>query len=201
MKRWAIGMAMLSFGLIASAQDGAAPVPAPAASAVPAAAAVGRAVAAPDDGLPSLGPDVVRDAQAMSALRREAALAAARAESLTNQVRAQELQLQLGGSGGLSEIPELIGLYATPQRTWAEFLVGQSVLTASVGDWVTAEWRLSRVMENGVEVERGDGKARRTVLFGRRSIPGSAVAAPRPAVGVPVPAAAPVPAQAFRAGQ
>lgn len=182
MMRWAIAL-WLVVGTAFAQQ----PPEAPVAAAAPAPATASPVK--PDDGLPSVGPDVTRDAEAMSALRREAALAAARAESLTNQVRAQELQMQLGVGGGLSEIPELIGLYATPQRTWAEFLVGQSVLTASVGDWVTPDWKLARVMENGVEVERGDGKARRTVLFGRRTIPGGAGGAmPRPGVGAPVPA-------------
>lgn len=197
MGRWAIALVVLTG--TAFAQQ---PAQAPAVTAVP--PAVAATPARPDDGLPSIGPDVLRDAEAMSALRREAALAAARAESLSSQVRAQELQLQLGVGGGLSEIPELIGLYTTPQRTWAEFLVGQSVLTASVGDWVTPDWKLARVMENGVEVERGDGKSRRTVLFGRRTIPaGTGSPAPRPATGMPVPAPvapAPVVGQPARLG-
>lgn len=145
--------------------------PAPAA-AQPNPASAASSAASPDNGMPSLGPDVRKDIETFASMQRDIERARLEAEKLSVEQRIQESKEKIGIGASQADVPELVGVYQTPRRSWAEFLVGQAILTASAGEWVTADWQVSKLLHNGVELtKRGGGT--RTVLFGRRSATGS----------------------------
>ena len=105
-------------------------------------------------------------------LEREVANARRGNELLETHVERQELQAKLNTQGATLEVPELVALYGYGDNLLAEFLVGRALLTARPGDWVTSEFRLERVLANGVELRKRDGSVR-TALFGRMEAPGN----------------------------
>jgi len=120
-----------------------------------------QAVAEADDGGEYL---------ALDALRRGIVRKGIEIESLEADQKIGDLKSSIGINTAQADLPELVGVYRMPRREWAEFLVGSAILSASVGDWVTAEWRLTRFLANGVELKGKAGEVR-SVLFGRRDVP------------------------------
>ncbi len=105
---------------------------------------------------------------ALEALRKDFAVKSAEINVLKADKEITDLKSEIGIGSSQSDLPELIGIYSMPKRAWAEFLVGSAVLSASVGDSVTSEWRITKLLSNGVELSNRNGKTR-TLLFGRRS--------------------------------
>lgn len=108
---------------------------------------------------------------------------AARAESvlklmqLEDKIKKQQDSMDLSG-GTNNKTPELIGIHGAQGRLVAEFLIGEAILEARPGEWVTADYRLDQVLANGVVLtkrgENGKKGTQRTVLFGRRTeVPGN----------------------------
>lgn len=114
--------------------------------------------------------------------------------SLRSELEVAEVQRDLaeirGGNeltGGLTDTPELVGIYGTESNLTAEFLIGRAVLVARAGDWVTPEWRLRKILANGVELEQRGGAKPKTLLFGSRT-PTANTAARAAASSGPMPA-------------
>lgn len=117
--------------------------------------------------------------------------------SLRSELEVAEVQRDLaeirGGNeltGGLTDTPELVGIYGTETNLTAEFLIGRAVLVARAGDWVTPEWRLRKILANGVELEQRGNAKPKTLLFGSRTP--SANTAARAAAGSSGPMPAPL---------
>jgi hypothetical protein len=113
----------------------------------------------------------------LTQIQEDVALERARLELAQARMALEQTTRQVGGVvTGKTDIPELLGLSGTPRRLVAEFLVGNSIMHASEGQWVTADWKLGRVMSNGVELVKRGGRETHTLLFGaapqRESIPG-----------------------------
>ncbi|MEO7326554.1 MAG: hypothetical protein ABIW82_17170 [Dokdonella sp.] len=165
-------MSLVWIALPAFAQQ-ASPVSAPVAPM----AVVATAPAAVDATSPAADPDAIL----LGAIRKQVDIKKAKAEELGVDIQIQDSRTKLDGgtsAGNSTVIPDLIGLYGTDSRMTAEFIVGgTSVLTARRGEWVTADWQLESMLSNGVVLKRRDSKERRTVLFGRRSAPGTLSAA------------------------
>lgn len=131
------------------------------------------------------GPAPDPDAVLLGVIRQQVDVKKARAEELGVDIQIQESRNKLDGgtsAGRSASIPDLIGLYGTGRTMTAEFIVGgTSVLTARRGDWVTGDWQIESILGNGVVLRQHASRERRTVLFGRRSVPGTLVGAASPA--------------------
>lgn len=130
-----------------------------------------KSVASPASSTTAMYPKPSPDAVLLSALRRKIAIKQAQADQLKVDTEINELKTALGQtpSGGAG-LPQLIGIYGADGVLTAEFLVGASVMTASAGDWVNAQWRLSSIMRNGVKLRSRSGK-HKMLLFGRGGNP------------------------------
>lgn len=141
------------------------PVPstAPAAAAAP----TPMTVAPADEGLSAEG-------KQLSELRRETARSTQELQLLTAQGQVQTLRKQMGQvTSGTSDIPELVGLQGARGHMVAQFLSGKSILNAAEGQWVTPDWRLIRVLPNGVVMKKRAGGDEKTILYGHEPINGA----------------------------
>lgn len=120
-----------------------------------------------------MGRESNAELEALHNMRRDIVKKQAEIEVLEADNKINELKVANGINNQQADLPELVGLYELPQRSWAEFVVGTAVLSVEPGEWVTPEWRLKAILGNGVELAGKSGGVR-TVLFGRRSVPGSA---------------------------
>lgn len=121
-------------------------------------------------------------------LDREAGLAQAQLDVLQTQKAIADLSGEVQGARtGTNTLPVLVGLTGAGQSLQAEFAVGPRVFTARPGDWVTPEFKLERVLSNGVIVRRGERGATHTMLMGGEVTQRATVPAGRPAA-MPSPA-------------
>lgn len=107
--------------------------------------------------------------EALTRLARDFELKQAQIQVLKADKELGELQTSVGIKNEQGDLPQLVGVFKMPKRQWAEFLVGTVVLSASVGEWVTSQWRVQSLLTNGVELADRGGE-RRTLLFGNRSM-------------------------------
>lgn len=116
-------------------------------------------------------------------LARKAEAASARLDLLQTEQQINQLAGDVqGANAGTNKLPVLVGLTGSKGRYSAEFAVGQRVLTAAPGDWVTAEWKLDKVLSNGVVVRKANGRETHTMLMG-----GEVSGRPEPARGLQAP--------------
>lgn len=108
-------------------------------------------------------------------LARQLELEQARTALLTSQAEGTKIRKEaLGTTSGTSDLPQLVGLISRLSGgVIAEFLVGDAIMQVRVGDWVSAQWKLDKVLSNGVELISKSGKQRYTLLFGGSSSKGS----------------------------
>lgn len=117
-------------------------------------------------------------------------------EIATTQAELNEVRGGTDLTGGLTDTPELVGIYGTDRALTAEFVVGRAILVAKAGDWVTPEWRLRRVLANGVELEQRGSSKPKTLLFGNRTPSAQGAARPiAPAQPLSAPMVPPASAQ------
>lgn len=151
----------------------------PAAQAKPEAISAGQTlVATPAEGQPpqakaeekpepALASAVDAELQRLAASQRQAEVLTAEVQLLNLQNQVNDLKKATQGNlAGTTGLPQLVGMVSTRRGVAAEFLAGGALLTVEQGDWVSAEWRLSKVLNNGVEITRADGKKRHTLMFG-----------------------------------
>lgn len=177
-----IGAALLVSALVAPVRAAATPGQSisgtiPAASDVETSAAAGTPTATNslrEDAL-SMGREMNAERDALTRLARDFELKQAQIQVLKADKELSELQTSVGIKNEQGDLPQLVGVFKMPKRQWAEFLVGTVVLSASVGDWVTAQWRVQSLLTNGVELASRGGE-RRTLLFGNRSTTAAAQA-------------------------
>jgi len=104
-------------------------------------------------------------------LRRQTAIATERLKLLTEQAKVNDAEKNLGvTTTATADIPELIGIEGTPEKLRAQFLVGSAITTIGVGQWLTSEWRVEKVMSNGVALSKRGGKETHTILFGHAPV-------------------------------
>lgn len=134
---------------------------------------VETAVAVPDrstmptgDGMELALPEPSIDAVLLSEIRRQTRLMEARGALLQAQVKTRDLQKALGNAGATeSGAPILIGIYGSGDAAMtAEFLVGKALRTARPGEWVNDQWRVERVLANGVKLRKRDGTSKTAFL-------------------------------------
>lgn len=116
---------------------------------------------------PALASAVDAELQRLAASQRQAEVLSAEVQLLNLQNQVNDLKKATQGNlAGTTGLPQLVGMVSTRRGVAAEFLAGGALLTVEQGDWVSAEWRLSKVLNNGVEITRADGKKRHTLMFG-----------------------------------
>lgn len=116
---------------------------------------------------PELASAVDAELQRLAASQRQAEVLSAEVQLLNLQNQVEDLRKHAqGNQAGTTGLPQLVGMVSTRRGVAAEFLAGGALLTVEQGDWVSAEWRLSKVLTNGVEITRADGKKRHTLMFG-----------------------------------
>ena len=131
--------------------------------ATPAESAIEPAV---DQG-PALSSSVDSELQRLAATQRQAEVLSAEVQLLNLQGQVSDLRNKNAGNrAGTTGLPQLVGMISTKKGVAAEFLAGGALLQVAQGDWVSAEWRLSKVLTNGVEITRADGRERHTLMFG-----------------------------------
>ncbi len=69
--------------------------------------------------------------------------------------------------------PELLGVSSARGRTFAEFLVGDGVIEFKVGDWITPEFKLSRINATSVELRDRKGQASQMAVGVSRPVQGA----------------------------
>jgi hypothetical protein len=97
------------------------------------------------------------------------------------QLQLVSIQKQLGEYDGSasSGVPELAGLFTGPGGGYAQFLRGQNLITARPGDWVTSEWKLTRIDQSGVVLtNRSHHDTLRLAVGSVRSVPTATGPAP-----------------------
>ncbi|HOV56414.1 MAG TPA: hypothetical protein PLN91_00885 [Rhodanobacteraceae bacterium] len=148
--------------------------PPPGAPAAPAAAPPPAAPQEPVSVDPS-AQGVEEAALALAALRRQSANESERLKLMEFQTQVADLAKKLGTvKAGTSDIPELVGLDGRAGHYRAEFLSNNAILSVIEGEWVTPEWRVDRILSNGVQLSRKGGKETHTILFGHQPIKGGA---------------------------
>ena len=157
------GAAAVAGATTATAQAAATPQLQPRLTATP---ATGPAQPPPADPM-SLPSAVDAELKRLAASQRQSEVLSAEVQLLTLQNQVEELRKQTAGNqAGTTGLPQLVGMISTADGVAAEFLAGGALLQVSQGDWVSAEWRLSKVMNNGVEITRANGRERHTLMFG-----------------------------------
>jgi hypothetical protein len=73
--------------------------------------------------------------------------------------------------------PELLGVSSARGKTHAEFLVGDGVIEFTVGDWITPEFKLSRINTTSVELRDRQGRASQMAVGVSRPVQGAMPAA------------------------
>lgn len=132
--------------------------PAPSAAPPPVAAAPLATTAAVRPARQSSDPEV--------ALREQIAQERLRAELATAQLQVQTANEALGGTpSGRRGVPQLTGLMSTRHGLVAEFFTGAAVVQVREGEWVTPDWRLTKVEANAVRLV-GEGGQRTTQVLG-----------------------------------
>ncbi len=116
-----------------------------------------------------MGEEANAEREALTRLAREFETKQAEIQVLKADKELSDLRTSIGIKNEQGDLPQLVGVFKMPKRQWAEFLVGTVVLSASVGEWVTSQWRVQSLLTNGVELA-GRGGERRTLLFGNRSM-------------------------------
>jgi hypothetical protein len=115
------------------------------------------------------------------ALREQISEQRLRAELATAQLQVQTANEALGGSpSGRRGVPQLTGLMSTRHGLVAEFFTGAAVVQVREGEWVTPDWRLTKVEANAVRLV-GEGGQRTTQVLGAAlptTASPSAIAAP-----------------------
>lgn len=136
--------------------------------------------------LPSTGDGFSNDALRSGAQQRQIDSAQQQLELMQLRMQMNELMKKMqGASANNAELPMLVGISGARQNAIAEFYTGGALLQARPGEWVTSQWRLQRILQNGVVlVKAGSGRSH-TLLFGAGTVQGS--------VQAPSAAAAPVP--------
>lgn len=71
-----------------------------------------------------------------------------------------------GTTTGTGELPVLVGLSGSPKGYTAEFLLGDALLQAGTGDWISNEWRVHEVSGSGVTLRNARGTQTHTMLLG-----------------------------------
>jgi hypothetical protein len=100
------------------------------------------------------------------ALREQIAEQRLRAELATAQLQVQTANEALGGTpSGRRGVPQLTGLMSTRHGLVAEFFTGAAVVQVREGEWVTPDWRLTKVEANAVRLV-GEGGQRTTQVLG-----------------------------------
>lgn len=125
-------------------------------------------VAAPASTSPAaLASAVDAELTRLAATQRQSEMLSAEVQLLNLQTQVNDLRRQAAGNqAGTTGLPQLVGMVSTSKGVAAEFLAGGALLQVTQGDWVSAEWRLSRVLTNGVEITRANGRERHTLMFG-----------------------------------
>ena len=100
-------------------------------------------------------------------------------EIMQLRMQMQEIMKKMGATGsGTSEVPMLVGISGARKNVSAEFYTGGALLQARPGEWVTSQWRLSRILPNGVVLSRANGRGQHTLLFGSGNVQGNSQSAP-----------------------
>jgi hypothetical protein len=111
----------------------------------------------------SIDPDTAR----LQALLKTIDRTTAEKELLQLQSEVIELQKTTrGGAIGTAELPVLVGLSGRQGAYKAEFLMGDALMHAGAGDWVSAEWRVVEVAANSVTLRNARGNQTHTMRLG-----------------------------------
>lgn len=78
---------------------------------------------------------------------------------------------------GTNALPELVGISGVAGVYRAQFLAGSAVVDVGIGDWVSADWRVSRLSSTGVELTKRGSGVKHQVLFGQRPVSSREIAA------------------------
>lgn len=147
----------------------------PSAAPAPAAVTIPPAPTPTGPALPPAVKGLSPETQTLVNLQRELAIEKAQVAVLEARAQRQELDKAVSGaSAGTTGLPQLVGLLSGKDGMVAEFVQGISILQVRTGEWVSAEWRLTRVLPNGVELTSRNGRAKHTLLLGGGSTSGSA---------------------------
>lgn len=146
---------------VPAALSGETPMPATSPQvSVPAAATEAQSAASTEVGLSA-------DQISLMDLRQRAEMGRARLEAMRVDIENRQAEEVLHGTAiGANQLPELVGLSGAAPNIMAEFLVGNRIIQARKGDWVTRDWQLTNVLATGVTMTRRGGKDARTILFG-----------------------------------
>lgn len=107
--------------------------------------------------------------QQLADLEMQAAIAAARLRVVQAEQQAQQLQGNVARiNAGIGDVPELVAVTGSRHLS-AEFRVGARFVVAADGDWLTPEWRVIRVVANGVDLIKRNGQ-RHTALLGQQPV-------------------------------
>lgn len=71
---------------------------------------------------------------------------------------------------GTNSLPELVGISGVNGVFRAQFLSGSAMVDVGVGDWVSSDWRVSRMSSSGVELSKRGSNDKHQVLFGQRPV-------------------------------
>lgn len=175
-----IGLLLLSAGSASAQQPVGDPSVAPAPAPVVATAPIERAPVPVTPASSGLADDALEH----SNLGRDIATAQRRLALLQTTAEIQEVQKGISGQvSGTTDLPQLVRIAGFDGRMSAEFLMAGALIQAQKDDWVSAEWRLTEVLPNGVELTKRGGREKHVLLFGA----GASSAGNRAQLGAPIP--------------
>ena len=157
--------------------------PGSAASAVaPAAGAAAVSAAAPVLATPMEVPPaeagLTARALRLNSMESELALALKGLQLDTANAQRNDLNTKISGvKSGTNQVPELIGISGARGVYRAQFLSGSAVVEVGVGDWVSSDWRVSKLSSAGVELAKRGSNARHQVIFGQQPVSSKELAA------------------------
>lgn len=124
--------------------------------------------------LPSTGDGFSTDALRSGAQQQQIDNAQQQLELMQLRMQMNELMKKMqGSSANNAELPMLVGISGAKKNAFAEFYTGGALLQAKPGEWVTSQWRLLRILQNGVVlVKAGSGRSH-TLLFGSGTVQGN----------------------------
>lgn len=104
-------------------------------------------------------------------IKRRTVAGQATLENLTVDRDIQQVQQEMQLETGITAVPELIAITGNGVWTEAEFRIGTSTLIARANDWVTQDWQVIEMLNNGVVLKKRGEKTTRLMLFGNRGTP------------------------------
>ncbi len=121
----------------------------------------------PSNALPAPEAGLSTELVNLMELRRKSELGRARVETLRVDLEISQAEEMLHGAAtGANQLPELVGLSGKAPHLTAEFLVGNRIVQAKQGDWLSRDWQITEVLSSGVRMTRRGGTDSRVILFG-----------------------------------